>query len=413
MKVFNPRHFLRHISMPTLREFVEANVLAPRLRIDWTEAEEILPGGVCDSIDALGASANATGLTPEARKALLQDLHHWFEDLRRAHLMSNELAIKEFLSVCSGDFEVIEAFSTRDVREKSLWMLTHRDKAFRDAELHLAFLAKTNGKYWKKFRIQPGLDPTRDRTKIETFADEVARLYKKDGCGESTHIEMAHHVADGTIQLVLYVEGPITALAHFTDNHFQRITTRIALETAVVYQPATGVVETVVKGGSKAHSAVLQLFGRYVVEAEIEPQEIVKTRYRLNELRDGLMVPTDDWSKHGVEKVRLRRAQFAPMNNTGVAYHVEASPDKTRPDAIYLAREGLKVSHSFEVEYDLVGATVIVYTFTGAGRRAPHFSFDLFASGSSTIKNLSSRNQPVALAVLRALNVIDAEEPGS
>jgi len=37
------------------------------------------------------------------------------------------------------------------------------------------------------------------------------------------------------VQLTIYVEGPITALAHFTENKFNRQTTRIALETAVVY----------------------------------------------------------------------------------------------------------------------------------------------------------------------------------
>lgn len=43
--------------------------------------------------------------------------------------------------------------------------------------------------------------------------------------------------------------------------------------------------------------------------------------------------------------------------------------------------------------------------------RRGHFSFNVFSSGSSTIKNLPAKHQPMAQAVLRALHVIDGDEP--
>jgi predicted small secreted protein len=74
-----------------------------------------------------------------------------------------------------------------------------------------------------------------------------------------------------------------------------------------------------------------------------------------------------------------------------------------------LARTRLKVSHAFEAEYNLDGATLMVYP-TEKTRRG-HFSFNVYSSGSSTIKNLSAKHQPMAQAVLRALNVVDGDEP--
>jgi len=68
------------------------------------------------------------------------------DDLRRAHLMSNGLALAEFRSASELDAKALAAFTDRDEREIALWMLAMRDKAFRDVELHLAFQAKTNGK---------------------------------------------------------------------------------------------------------------------------------------------------------------------------------------------------------------------------------------------------------------------------
>lgn len=180
----------------------------------------------------------------------------------------------------------------------------------------------------------------------------------------------------------------------------------MALETAIVYHPTTGQIETIVKGGAKNHAAVLQLFGTYIVKQEIAPEEIQKQRFDLNSLRDGLLEPRDDWSDHGVDKVRLRRATFSPIGTTGVNFQIEASPQEDQADAIALALSTLKYERAFTSSFNMTGASVIVYMETQPDGKAPHFSFDVYSSGSSTIKNLSEKNQPIANAVLTALDVI-------
>ena len=89
-------------------------------------------------------------------------------------------------------------------------------------------------------------------------------------------------------------------------------------------------------GGAKNHTAVLELFGKHVVGQEITPKAIEKTRFRLNELRNGLET-FEDLSIHGVEKARLHRARFKPVNSTGISLTVEASADPEQEDAITLA----------------------------------------------------------------------------
>lgn len=333
----------------------------------------------------------------------------WYDDLRRVHLLANDLAVRAFQSACQADQQALDAIADLDSSERSLWIFCNRDQIFREVELQLAFQAKANGKYWKKHRVQSGLDLTSDRERLEAFGNEVAKLYKSAG-GKSTHIECSRPSSDGSVQLTLYVEGPITALTHFTDRKFNRVTTRIALETALVYQPTTGVIETVVLGGAKNHTAVLELFGKYVVGQEITPKEIEKTRFRLNELRNGLET-FEDLSIHGVEKVRLRRGQFKPVESTGISIRIEASADPEQDDAITLARNTLNTLHAFETEYHLDGASFIVRLFPEAGKKPKQFSFDVSSTGSSTIKNLSQKNQAIANVVLQSLNVIEPEEP--
>lgn len=405
MSVFNAPHFLRHIGMPTLREFVEEHVLGKYLIIDWQQDEAGLPAAVNDAVEALGER-----LEHEANEQLREDiteaLGYWYDDLRRCHLLANELAEQEFRTRCWSDDEARAAFTDRDGREKAMWMFSFRNDAFRQVELHLAFAAKTNGRYWKKHRIDAGIDPLANRAALEAFGQAVAGLYERTGAGKATHVEVSKR--DGQVQITLYVEGPVTAWAHFSQQSFSRITTRIALETALLYEPQTGVVETVVKGGAKYHKEVLRLFGTHVAGRELAPEEVQPQHYRLNALRDDLE-PFEDWERYGVRKVRLRRACFSPKSSPGERVQFEALPDETMPDAISLARQRLLSSHSFESEYDLVGATLMVYPLEKI--RGGRFSFDVKASGSSTIKNLQPKYQIIAQRVLEALNIVDVPLP--
>jgi len=405
MKVFASKQFLLLISAPTLREYTEAHVVYARITVDWSVEPEAFASAIHDAVDALDAAMGEVA-DPAERKAIEADLSHWHDDLRRAHLLSNRLAIQELRSAIESDAAAVAALEGRSETEIPLWILAHRETAFRNVELYLAFQAKSNGKYWKKHAIQPGLAPTRERADLEAFSSEVSKLYQKVGGGKSSHVEVIDRAADGSIQLAIYVEGPITALAHFSEKAFSRITTRVALETAIVYHPSTGQVETIVKGGAKNHAAVLQLFGTHIVKQEITPEEIQKQRFNLNALRDGLLEPRDDWSEHGVDKVRLRRATFSPIGTTGVNFLVEASPQEDQADAIALALSTLKYDRAFASSFNMTGASVIVYMETPPDGKAPHFSFDVYSSGSSTIKNLSEKNQPIANAVLTALDVI-------
>ena len=50
MTIFNHAHFLRHISLPTLRQFTDAHPLGPELAIDWGQPEDTLPRLLNDAL---------------------------------------------------------------------------------------------------------------------------------------------------------------------------------------------------------------------------------------------------------------------------------------------------------------------------------------------------------------------------
>jgi len=412
MKVFNPNHFLCHISMPTLREFTEAQKLSSWLKMDWEEKRKPLHVTLVDTIQSLDDRLQKEKLPSKERNALQDALMLWQEELRRGHMMSNELAIQEFRTLCT-DEESKKILSSRSEREIALWMLLFRPTPFLNTELHLAFRAKSNGRYWEKFQIQQGLTPTRDRTRLNEFCNAVASLYQSLGAQKNTHIEISDRPVDGSIQLTVYVEGPVTAYNRFSGKSFKRIPARIMLETALVYHPGSGIAETIVRGGIDNHKKILALFGIYIVRALISPIRITKSRFPLNVLRDGNLKPREDWSVHGIQQVRIRRVKCRPIKATGIFYEVEASPAQGNKDALALARKDIRAHRSFDQEYDLVSATLLVYLQKNSDQNAGHFSFDIKASGSSTINNLSLQNQRLAKIVLQALGIIEPEQEGN
>lgn len=53
MKIFTPSYFLRHISAPLLREFMEGHPLGPRLTIDWDCPDADLSERIVSAVEAL------------------------------------------------------------------------------------------------------------------------------------------------------------------------------------------------------------------------------------------------------------------------------------------------------------------------------------------------------------------------
>ena len=448
VKLFSARNFLRHVRLGTLVPFVQNHAIWPRLETllgsipgagSWQNEEDI-SGRVCDAVEALQAQQ-------AHQQDLERDLLQWTDDLRRAHGMSGEAGRIHLRAACHAvpvdragaarrrgaprdvDDEALTALQDLNGPESALWMLGERPQAFRDAELHLSFATQAEGRYWKRHRIPRQLPLTPDgglaADRLARFGQAVGQLYKRSGAGQGVHLEWTRHGTDITggaansenaahvasVQLTVYIEGPVTALSHFEHRNFTRGNARLALESALLYHPATGEVETIVKGGAKNHGALLSLFAEHLVGQPLEPQQVQAAPLQLDTLLRGLE-PVEDWSHYGVRAVRLRRARLIPLGSAALSFCVEASNDPAAPDALSVARTGLQNGAQLEHAYRLDAATVVVHLKEAVGQRAAQFSFQIRACGRSTIRHLPLRHQATAGHVLRALQVIEHPDRG-
>jgi hypothetical protein len=404
MDIFNARQLLRHTRKDRLQNFIAGQPYADYFRVlDWALEGDQFSAALTAAIEEPAADPSQTAEELLRREDAVAGLHY---DLKRVYALANDAGIRAFHNACNDDAAVQDAFDDLTEQEKSLWMLTHRPDAFHAAELELVFSKKVQGKFWKRHRIIQQGQVTRDRNELEAFAGAVGRLYKKLGAGQQTEVLRSDRFLDGHVQITIYVIGPKTAQPQFTATGFDAtVITRLTLDTAILYDPLTGLVETVVRGGAANHKKVLALFGDMILKEKFDPEEITAERYDLAALQNGIdpFVPLHTL---GIDKVRLRRARFEPKTTPGTSYLVEASAEMGDPDAIDLAKSGLRIHNSLETDYSLVATTLLVY------RSSPerNFSFDCTCWGSSTIKNLAStKSQKLANALLEALQVSATE----
>jgi hypothetical protein len=104
MKIFNPRHFLRHIAPTVLEDFVQSHPLSPHLAVDWALPENALVNALMAAIENLQASLlEDITLTTDQKVGLEENLFRWNEDLRRAHITGTKAGGREFVLAMARD----------------------------------------------------------------------------------------------------------------------------------------------------------------------------------------------------------------------------------------------------------------------------------------------------------------------
>ncbi len=117
MKIFNPRHFLRHIASTVLQDFVQAHPLGAHLSVDWRSPEAKLGNALIDAVEELQAQMlENIALTTAEKVAIEEDLFRWNEDLRRAHITGTETGAREFSLALTHDAAAQEHLQGMDPR---------------------------------------------------------------------------------------------------------------------------------------------------------------------------------------------------------------------------------------------------------------------------------------------------------
>jgi hypothetical protein len=397
MDAYNFYHLVREIPAATWRAYLASRCVAVPDSFDWSAEEKVFS-------DALSAVLKT--LPPGLQASLHAELRH-------VHALANPKGMDAIRNAGEDGTVIHEVFARlRNHAERALWVRVHQPSTFIAAEALLQFDLGVGKRSWKRHTINVSAPVSRAEADLNALAGALSEAYsKRRGPKRRCQVDLCDRYLDGGVQVSVYLEEDPNDPVEFVDDGMRRRTTRPATGLALVYYPASGIVDTVGPGGAKVHQPLITLFARHLLQRNVKPEAVRQPLFDLNRLRYGLNLPEDadfDLAAHGVERIRLRRARLRSTRAPLCDFWVGVPADPSAPCALSASRSQLGDHDLFRGPYNLVEALISVsFTPSAAGKRGRVLNIDLNQAGISNLRDLDEADARLAQRLLRAWGVCE------
>jgi hypothetical protein len=375
----NVRHFLRQISPTILQAYFESKgsiISAGLLKLRQLPlarhlADRIMSGEDQASQAVLGDVARLLPMASErGRNALL-------------NAASNEPLVKEKFRALANDYE------------RALWMLMTHEVLFRDGEgLHF-FDYYAEGSRGRYYRTQADLPVSRAEDDVTEFSTSVCQFYRgQDGSGVSCRVEFTDRLAEGTIQVTLYVQGLPSHITELVNGDFKRRISHPTVDAAIVYSPSDGHTTTVAKGGARVHDALREAFARKLLKIEPKFDIVSRRRFRLESLKSSRVLHADPCV--GIKCVRVRKLTLAPPSSRSGFLTIEA-PARQPDIGVYdIGNRWFQEKARLYEKFNVVSATIALHFHPPPGATRPRTINLELSPTTSNLKNLTEADRRIA-----------------
>ena len=332
-------------------------------------------------------------------------------ELRHVHALATPRGLDAILNASDNAAVIRDDFAQlHNHAERALWVLVNWPDTFMAAEALLQFDLGVGKRSWKRQIIQVTAPVSREATDVAQLEQALSGvLSRRKGPRRACQVDICDRHLDGGVQVSVYLEDDPNDLVEFVADGMRRRTTRPATNLALVYYPASGIVDTVGRGGARVHQPLVTLFARHLLKQEVEPQAVKQPLFHLNRLRHGLALPEDsdlDLAACGVERIRLRRVRLRSTQAPVCDFWLSVPADATDSCALSASRAQLEDHDLFRGPYNLIEALIsVAFLPAVAGARGRVLNIDLKQSGISNLRELDEEDARFAERLLRAWRV--------
>jgi hypothetical protein len=343
--MFNHKKFLRAVPAATLRSYFTAIAFPVPSDLDWDASENEL-------LKSLGAVIDDA--EPESRTRLLGDL-------QEANDLADEAGFRAILNACPASLRLVSAMQhMASFAERALWALWHHPAVFAKAQEIRFFDDNARKADTRRTRLSKRRPMSLAPADHDALARAVAAFYRQhEGSGDHCVVEVAKRHAEGLTQLTLYIEGLADSRPEFEDGTLTRRRSRPAMELALVYDAARGIVETAVRGGKKYHDMLLAAFVEHLLKVEVTTEPLLPQTFDLARLRRGVAVK--DAARYGIERVRLKRLVFGSIEDVGATLVIESPARPDAPAADDLADRWFADTSPMFGPFQILQATIAIH----------------------------------------------------
>lgn len=368
---FNPRNFLRLVSVYLLREYFEQHNLLSDF--DWN--------GLPNSVEPLYSAWMA--LPARDRQAV------WV-DFETAFGLSSRRGIQTLVDAGrSSNEDVLLVMGKGSNADKVFRVLLNRPHVFRTA----GQFAWADGlkRHWHPRQDLPAAEPQLGIEALQQLKQSVsARYLEAEGRGEYCEAEVFWR--GDVVYVMIYLADHPEAVVHFEDsNQLKRSTQQRAFDVVFRYEPASGAFEMYAEGDKEFRRSLAQDFVTSILRREVVLPLDESLAFDLERLKD----PSFRFATDGLDGVRsmdLRSMRLAAAGPGGGRITFGAPPRISKPQLHHFIRRGLNEAHlpleKLTVEHVTINAQVANGT-----RRPASVTFNISASNACNLKDTPEHNK--------------------
>jgi hypothetical protein len=394
---FSLPRFLRHIRPSDLQDyFAERDIGLPECP-DWNAPPAKFLTCLQAAIDSL----------PDAQREQVLD------DFERVDQLSDDIGQSSLSAVIEADAELLRRFQSRDgAQARGLLLLLANDDIIDHALATACAERMRSGRSWSGYQVPGSASPSDDSAAVGLLESDLQALFRDlDGSGRKLKIDMFERrtcsVYGGptsrVIHYTVYVEGLREISVEFERDEPKRRSRRPVIEAAICFEPETGSLDIMSKGGKDTREGIARSFAVRLIGSEQELQPVHRRDFNLDRLKRSIPFPTDPVD--GIKSVTVIQLR---LSHIGARFHrVTIETDENTDIHAASARWFGDRDPLQRVDWRITQAKLrISFHPEAKGKREKAVNVDLRAPNGSNLKDQTQRHQLVSKKYLQRWGLV-------
>jgi hypothetical protein len=396
---FSLPRFLRHIRPSDLGDYFQQRDIRLPERVDWNAVPAKLLACLKAAIEAL----------PEFQRERVLD------DFERVDQLTDDIGQCSLLALAEPDAALLRRFqSCHGHQARGLLVLLANEEAF-DHALATAYAERMRaGRSWSGYRIPGSATPSDNSTDITLLETDLRALFRElDGSGSKLKIDTFERrtcsvrggLKERVIHYSVYVEGLPEISVEFDRDEPKRRTRRPVIEAAICFEPETGILNVMSKGGKDTREGIARSFAIRIMGSDEELQPVRRRDFELDRLKRAMPFPTDP--ADGIKSVTVTLLRLSGIGRFArVTIETDEGTDIHAASARWFG-DGDPLQRS---EWRVTQAKLrIAFHPEANGKREKAINVELRARNGSNLKDQTQRHQMVSEKYLLLWGLVRGE----
>lgn len=391
------RTIVHSVPKSLLKQYFERHAVTFANPIDWTLKETEINRALENELKALA----------------MTEFDPIRADFERIDIVASDRGIKALINASEKPDEMETALrAMQSDHHRAMAIFLDNEPLFRTAEELLFVDFKAEGRSWQhcSIKMQNVLEEITQEDADE-FAFLVANIIHRNfNTPEECCGEVYKRYSDGTRQISVYVNDLPNSDIQVQNRELHRVDTKKAIVAAIVFDPQTKQLCTVVDGGKDKHEKIRQAFAKTVLKQETEFTPTEPVHFAIEKFNSRPTAPMLQTSpEHGIEMVRVRKLDLFSNTPHKHIMTVDTMAQGKFSD-MYANRAICDENGKLRIKYSIFHVVLSFHFYPkkkGKSGRAIHISLK---KDGSDLKHQKEDDRQMIEAYLKSWKIIQEED---